>query len=166
MAVTLALGACGGGGSTTGEGRAIEGTAYGGDYSLAQACEAGDATGTNPTGMGAATWTGIAEAAATGTFELLQGIATVTTADLLRPEGDVAIDVPGHHIGAPGRADMPLENGRFGAGTAGDARARLEAPERKNRESHQAVGFLSTTVVHAVRTMPPEQLRHRTARSA
>ena len=43
----------------------------------------------------------------------------MTIADLSRPRVGVAIDVPGHDIGAPGWADMPLTDGRFTAGTAG-----------------------------------------------
>lgn len=97
----------------------IEGTAFAGDFSLAQAYVAGDATGTNPAGTGSATWTGIAEASPTGTFERLMGTATVTIADLAQPRVGVAIDVPGHDIGAPGWADMPLVDGGFTAGIAG-----------------------------------------------
>ena len=97
----------------------VDGTTLSGDFSLAQAWAAGDATGTNPAGAGRATWTGIAEAAAVGTFERLQGTATVTIADLSRPRVGVAIDVPGHDIGAPGWADMALEDGRFATGTSG-----------------------------------------------
>ncbi len=97
----------------------IEGTAFSGDFSLAQAYAMGDATGMDPTGMGSATWTGIAEAAATGTFERLRGTATVTIADLSQPRVGIAIDVAGHDIGAPGWADMPLTNGRFSVGRAG-----------------------------------------------
>ena len=97
----------------------IDGTAFSGTFSLAQAYAAGDASGTNPTGTGGARWTGIVEATATGTFERLQGTATVTMADLARARVGIAIDVPGHDIGAPGWADMALADGRFSAGTAG-----------------------------------------------
>ena len=97
----------------------IDGTAFSGDFSTAQAYMAGDVTGTNPAGMGSATWTGIAEASPTGAFGRLMGTATVTIADLSRPRVGVAIDVPGHAIGAPGWADMPLTNGGFSTGTAG-----------------------------------------------
>lgn len=97
----------------------IEGTAYGGDFSTAQAYAVGEATGTNPAGTGSATWTGIAEASPTGAAERLTGTATATVADLSRPRIGVAIDVPGHAIGAPGWADMPLTDGRFATGTAG-----------------------------------------------
>ena len=105
-----------GSGSLSGQ---IEGVPFTGDFAGATAYAVGDATGANPTGMGSATWRGIAEAASTGTFERLQGTATVTIADLSSPRVGVAIDVPGHDIGAPGWADMPLTDGRFTAGTAG-----------------------------------------------
>lgn len=108
----LALGA----GPLTAE---IEGTAFAGPFSLAQAHAAGDATGSNPAGAGSATWTGIAEASPVGAFERLTGTATVTIADLSQPRVGVAIDVPGHAIGAPGWADMPLAAGAFSSGTAG-----------------------------------------------
>lgn len=55
----------------------------------------------------------------TAAFARLAGTATVTIADLSRPRVGVAIDVPGHDIGAPGWADMPLLDGRFSTGTAG-----------------------------------------------
>lgn len=61
----------------------------------------------------------MAEAVATGAFERLMGTATVSIADLSRPRVGVAIDVPGHDIGAPGWADMALRAGRFGSGTPG-----------------------------------------------
>ena len=43
----------------------------------------------------------------------------MTIADLSRPRVGVAIDIPGHAVGAPGWSDMPLENGGFSSGTAG-----------------------------------------------
>ncbi len=95
----------------------IEGTAYTGDFSLARAYVAGDATGTNPAGTGSATWRGIAEASPTGTFERLMGTATVTIADLSQPRVDVGIDVAGHTIGD--WTGMALAGGRFAAGVAG-----------------------------------------------
>ncbi len=97
----------------------IDGTAFSGAFALAQAQVAGAATGTNPTGLGSATWTGIAEASPTGTFERLTGTVRLTIADLSQPRVGVAMDVPGHIIGAPGWADMALDNGAFSSGTAG-----------------------------------------------
>ena len=96
-----------------------DGIALSGEFGQARAYVAGEVSGSNPAGMGSATWRGIAEASPTGTFQRLQGSATVTIADLARPRVGVAIDVPGHDIGAPGWADMPLENGGFASGTAG-----------------------------------------------
>ena len=94
-------------------------TAFSGEFASAQAWVAGDATGTNPAGTGSATWRGIAEASPVGAFERLTGTATLTIADLSRPRVGVAIEVPGHAIGAPGWADMALAGGRFASGTAG-----------------------------------------------
>lgn len=79
----------------------------------------GLASRTNPAGTGSATWTGIAEAARKDTSQRLQGTVTVNVADLARPRVGVAINVPGHAIGAPGWADMALANGRFISGTLG-----------------------------------------------
>ena len=79
----------------------------------------GEATGTNPAGLGSATWSGIAEAAATATFERREGTATVTIADLSQPRVGVAIDVPGFAIDSPAWSDIPLANGRYATGTAG-----------------------------------------------
>ncbi len=98
----------------------IDGTSFSGDFSMAQAYVAGDAAGTNPSGTGSATWTGIAEASPADTAERLMGTARVTIADLSRPRVGVVIEVPGHAIGAPGWRDMRLANGGFRSGTAGD----------------------------------------------
>lgn len=82
---------------------------------------AGEAAGTSPTGLGSATWSGIAEAAATDTFERRRGTATVTIADLSlsSPRVGVEIDVPGFAIDSPAWSDIPLANGRYASGTAG-----------------------------------------------
>ncbi len=109
-AVTLAAGALSGD---------IDGDAFSGEFSLATAWATGDATGTNPGGMGSATWTGIAEAVETDDFTRLRGTARVSIADLSQPRVAVAIDVPGHTIGAPGWASMTLSAGRFADGTPG-----------------------------------------------
>ena len=98
----------------------IEGTAFAGEFSTAQAWTAGDATGTNPAGMGSATWTGIAEASPADAFERLQGTVTVTIADLSQPLVDVGIDLDEGGVNRPLRwAGMPLTDGGFTAGTAG-----------------------------------------------
>ena len=99
---------------------AADGAALSGTFSLARAYALGAATGTDPSGTGGATWTGIAEASPKGTYARLRGTSTVRIADLSRPRVDVEIDVPGHEIGAPGWADMPIENGGFSNGTQGE----------------------------------------------
>ena len=93
-----------------------EGASLAGETSSAWAYAGGIAAGTNPTGMGSATWRGIAEAASTSDFERRQGTATVTIADLSRPRAGVDIEISGQDIGAPAWADMPLVDGRFTSG--------------------------------------------------
>ena len=99
-----------------------EGESFSGELSAAIAYVAGDASGTNPTGMGSATWRGIAEAASTRTFQRREGTATVTIADLSRPRVGVDIDIAGFAIGSPSWSDMRLADGRFASGRAGTDR--------------------------------------------
>ena len=99
----------------TADGAALEGV-----FSLARAYALGAASGTDPSGTGGATWIGIAEASLKGTHTRLRGTATVRVPDLSRPRVGVEIDVPGHEIGAPGWADMPLADGGFSSGTQGE----------------------------------------------
>ena len=97
----------------------IEGIPFDGSFGVARAYVAGTAAGTNPTGTGSATWSGIAEAATTGDFQRHRGIATVTIADLSQPRVGVDIDISGQDIGSPGWADIPLTDGRFASGSVG-----------------------------------------------
>ena len=97
----------------------VDGVPVIGNVSIATAYVVGDTTGTNPTGMGGASWSGIAEAASTRTFRRREGTATVTIDDLSRPRVGVAIDVSEFDIGSPAWDDMPLTNGRYAAGTVG-----------------------------------------------
>ena len=97
----------------------VDGTAFTGSFTQARAYAVGDVSGSNPAGSGSAVWRGIAEASPTDAFKRLTGTATVRIADLSRPRVSVAVDVPGHDIGAPGWEDMPLVNGGFATGTAG-----------------------------------------------
>lgn len=100
----------------------VSGVSFSGNLRAAVAYVAGDASGTNPTGMGSATWSGIAEAASTRTFQRRQGTATVTIADLSRPRVGVDIDIAGFAIGSSAWSDMALSNGGFAAGTVGTDR--------------------------------------------
>ena len=97
----------------------VGGTTVAGDFTQARAYAVGAVSGSNPAGPGGAVWRGIAEASPTDGFARLTGTATVRIADLSRPRVSVAVDVPGHAIGAPGWADMALANGGFATGTAG-----------------------------------------------
>ena len=89
---------------------------FSGSFGSAEAYAAGDAAGTNPTGMGSATWSGIVEAASTSDFQRHHGTATVTIADLSRPRVGVDIDIAGHDVGSPAWADIPLVDGGFASG--------------------------------------------------
>ena len=97
----------------------MDGTAFAGDFSLARAYAAGDASGTNPSGVGSATWSGIVEASPAGAFARLQGTVTVLIPDLSRPRVGVFVSVPDHEIDRPGWEYMPIANGRFETGAAG-----------------------------------------------
>ena len=94
----------------------IQGTPFTGNFGFATAYAGGDAAGTNPTGMGSATWSGIAGAVSTGDFQRHQGTATVTIAELSQPRVGVDIDISGQDIGSPAWADMPLVDGAFTSG--------------------------------------------------
>ena len=80
----------------------------------------GDVSGTNPSGTGSATWTGIAEAVSPRTFMRREGTATLTIADLSLPQStvSVAIDIDGSPVDKPGWTDLPLAGGHFKYGTA------------------------------------------------
>ena len=79
----------------------------------------GRRTATNPAGVGGARWQGPVEAASTRTFLRYEGKATLTIPDLAKPRIGAAIEVAGSDISEPGWKDMPLAQGRFTSGTAG-----------------------------------------------
>ena len=81
----------------------------------------GDASDTNPSGTGSATWTGIAEAVSPRTFRRREGTATLTIGDLSLPQPTVSvvIDIAGSPIGGPGWTALPLDDGGFTVGTPG-----------------------------------------------
>ena len=95
------------------------GIPFTGDFRIVMPYVLGDAAGTNPTGLGSATWTGVAEAASTRNFRRRQGQATLTIAELSRPRVGVEIDIAGYAIGSPGWSDIPLANGGFATGRVG-----------------------------------------------
>ena len=100
----------------------VQGVSFNGDISWTGAYVVGDANRTNPTGIGSATWSGIAEAASTRTFQRRQGTASVTIADLSRPRVAVDIGITGFAIGSSAWSDIALTNGGFATGTVGTDR--------------------------------------------
>lgn len=95
----------------------VDGNSVNGEIDGVVAYALGTTTGSNPSGIGGATWRGIAEAASTRTFRRRSGTATVSIADLSRPRVDVEITIPGANIGT--WTDMRVTNGRYSAGTTG-----------------------------------------------
>ena len=96
-----------------------QGVPFSGDLQGTMPYVIGNATGTNPTGLGSATWRGVADAASTATFEHRQGTAIVAIPDLSAPKVSVDIDIPGFSIDSPAWNDMALTRGRFAAATNG-----------------------------------------------
>ena len=94
-----------------------QGTRFSGDLEYTFALATGDAAGTNPGGLGSATWEGLARAVSTRTFAERDGTATISIADLADPAVSVAIDIDGHAIGSAAWTDIPLAAGHFQAGT-------------------------------------------------
>ena len=96
---------------------------FDGEATVAVPFVLGDASVTNPDGIGGATWTGIAEAVSTHTFRRRPGTATLTIPDLSQPTVTVGINIDGNPIdgpgGAPGWTDVPLADGRFVSGAVG-----------------------------------------------
>ena len=97
----------------------VDGSTFSGDTTFASVYVLGNATGTNPAGTGAATWTGIAEATTTDTFVRRSGTAEITIADLSQPRVSVAIDIDGSRIGPSAWSDLALTGGGFSHGTQG-----------------------------------------------
>lgn len=96
-----------------------QGVPFTGQLDMATAYAIGDVTGSNPSGLGGATWRGIAEAISTSSYQRLQGTATVRISDLSRPVVDVEVNIGGSWIGSSAWNDIPLYGGRFSAGYNG-----------------------------------------------
>ena len=94
-----------------------QGTSFTGDLQYTFALVTGDAAGSNPVGVGSATWQGVARAVSTRTYAERDGTATISIADLANPAASVDIDIDGHAIGSTAWTDIPLTAGHFRAGT-------------------------------------------------
>lgn len=92
----------------------FDGTAFSGTMATVLSFAAGEATGTNPAGIGSATWEGIAEAASRRSYERRQGTAHISIPDLSRPFVDADIRIDDQSIGSWTWRDMPLINGSYG----------------------------------------------------
>ena len=100
----------------------LDGAPLRGTFTKAQAYAWADASRSNPSGTGSATWTGPVEAATTTatTFQRLTGTVRLHMPNLAQPRLDVTVTVPHHTIGPPGGwAALPLTAGRFATGTPG-----------------------------------------------
>ena len=95
------------------------GVDFSGHFRMASAYVAGDATGTNPTGMGSATWTGLAEAVSPSDFRRREGTSTITIPELSRPRVTVSVEIAGSEIGSAAWADLELTKGGFATGAVG-----------------------------------------------
>ena len=95
----------------------FEGVSFRGNIRLATNMALGNASESNPAGMGGATWQGVAEAVSTRTFTRRTGTASITIPDLSNPLVDASIALGDQEIGA-WRA-MPLHRGRYESGTPG-----------------------------------------------
>ena len=96
----------------------LNGVNFEGPLRVASAYAFGASPETNPSGIGSATWSGIAEAASTRTFERSQGTSTITIPDLSQPSVNVDIDIAGVDISAPSWNNMPLSQGHFFSSTS------------------------------------------------
>ena len=102
-------------GSIRGE---YEGIPFRGNLQFATHIVLGTATKTDdPTGLGSATWRGVAEAVSTTTFARSAGTASITIPDLSNPLVNASIALDGREIGA--WMAMPLHQGQYESGQPG-----------------------------------------------
>ena len=107
-----------------------DGVSFSGAMAGATAMAFGEASGTNPTGIGSATWEGVAEAASLRSYTRQQGTASVSIADLSNPRVSVNIRLSGRSIGSAAWNGMALFRGEYGAGIVGRdfLRGKLHGP--------------------------------------
>ena len=88
-----------------------------GESSIAASMMIGDSSGTNPTGLGSATWRGPAEVASKSTFVRQAGSATIEIPNLSNPSVNVDVTVGGRSIAPSSWDSVPVSQGLFGTGT-------------------------------------------------
>ena len=96
-----------------------QGIAFRGNLRGAQSSTVGTPTGSNPTGLGSASWSGPVEAISTRNWSRRSGTTTITMADLSVPRVVVDVSIGGYSIGSSGWQSIWLHNGRFETGAAG-----------------------------------------------
>lgn len=97
----------------------VQGVWLSGDVRLTSSFVLGEFSGSNPAGVGSATWRGPAEAILVQTQEHRAGTASVTMADLSVPAVDVDVVIGGRQIGSAAWDNIPLQDGAFLAGYYG-----------------------------------------------
>ena len=96
-----------------------DGVAFSGTMSGATSLALGETSGTNPGGIGSATWDGVAEAVSLRSYGRQQGTARIEIADLANPRASVDVRLSGRSIGSSAWDNMPLSGGEYGAGSVG-----------------------------------------------
>lgn len=96
-----------------------DGVSFNGRMSTVASLTAGEASGTNPVGIGSASWEGIAEAASLRSYTRRQGTASIFITDLSNPMVDVDVRIDGRSIGSSAWNNIPLERGDYGTGIVG-----------------------------------------------
>ena len=96
-----------------------DGVAFNGTMSSAISLALGETSGTNPSGIGSATWDGVAEAVSLRSYTRQQGTASIEIADLSNPRASVDVQLSGRSIGSSAWDNMPLSGGEYGAGSVG-----------------------------------------------
>ena len=95
----------------------LQGASFSGEIKAVASAAYGDAIGTNPTGVGSATWRGVAEGISSRFFDRRTGTATISIPDLSNPRVNAVIEFGGREIGS--WTDISLSRGRYEAGYSG-----------------------------------------------
>ena len=93
-----------------------QGVDYTGELHVTYGAVVGRSTGSNPSGLGSATWSGPAEAFSAQNRQRRLGTATITMTDLSVPVVDVDVVIDNRSIGSSAWDSIPLSNGQFAAG--------------------------------------------------
>ena len=96
----------------------LDGVPFSGCARAGMAVAFGEASGSNPAGLGSAEWAGIAEAVSTQSFQRQKGTSTLQISDLSDPRLDVSILIAGREIGSSAWSGIPLTGCPFQAGRA------------------------------------------------